>query len=250
MDEFQKEAIASKNNAETNDLKLVRSFLSHGTASMQAADTLAQQSEQLSNKVLELLSTNFPLCVELPNDSEQVVAEIKFCIRLIMYCLISQNSGTIERYLIFELEENNQAFNLSENGFIAAFNYIKENHGLTDEAADATNEYIDEAIAALSQLAERKTNTTPEETIDQSSKLENPENRDILTLEEIQKQYPRQWVLIVEPELDEDLNIIRGKVLYNSPDRDEAYSKLSLRNGKLLAVEYTGTMSDDIAVML
>ena len=83
-----------------------------------------------------------------------------------------------------------------------------------------------------------------------SIQIEIPDKREILTLEEIQKRYPRQWVLIVEPELDEDLNVIRGKVLANSPDQDEAYSKLSLRNGKPIAIEYTGPVSDDIVVML
>ena len=80
--------------------------------------------------------------------------------------------------------------------------------------------------------------------------VQDPDSAEILTLEEIQERYPRQWVLIVEPELDEELNVIRGKVLAASPSRDEAYSKLSLRKGKLLATEYTGPVSDDLAVMV
>lgn len=80
--------------------------------------------------------------------------------------------------------------------------------------------------------------------------VQDPEHAEILTLEEIQERYPRQWVLIVEPELDEELNVIRGKVLAASPDRDEAYSKFSLRKGKPVAIEYTGPVSDDIVVLL
>jgi transposase len=80
--------------------------------------------------------------------------------------------------------------------------------------------------------------------------VQNPEDAEILTLAEIQQRYPRQWVLIVEPDLDEEFNVIRGKVLAASPDQDEAYSKLSLRKGKLLAIEYTGPVSDDLAVMV
>lgn len=72
----------------------------------------------------------------------------------------------------------------------------------------------------------------------------------VLTLEEIQSQYPREWVLIVCPELDEDLNVIRGQVLAHSTDRDEIYSKLPLRKGKPVAIEYTGPIPDDLAVML
>ena len=76
------------------------------------------------------------------------------------------------------------------------------------------------------------------------------ETEEILTLEEIQQQYPHQWVLIVEPEVDKYLNVIRGKVLAHSPDRDQAYSQFPLGNGKPVAIEYTGPIPDDLAVML
>ncbi|HSF74505.1 MAG TPA: hypothetical protein VLA84_11975 [Microcoleus sp.] len=72
----------------------------------------------------------------------------------------------------------------------------------------------------------------------------------ILSLEEIFSLYPDEWVLIVNPELDEELNVIRGEVLAHATERDEIYSKLSLRNGKSVAIEYTGSIPDNIAVML
>ncbi|MEG4168252.1 MULTISPECIES: hypothetical protein [unclassified Microcoleus] len=72
----------------------------------------------------------------------------------------------------------------------------------------------------------------------------------ILSLEEIFSLYPDEWVLIVNPELDEELNVIRGQVLAHATERDEIYSKLSLRNGKSVAIEYTGSIPDNIAVML
>ena len=43
-------------------------------------------------------------------------------------------------------------------------------------------------------------------------------------------------MLIVSPELDEDLNVIRGEVLIHSPERDEVYNSLSLRKGKPVAL--------------
>ncbi len=72
----------------------------------------------------------------------------------------------------------------------------------------------------------------------------------ILSLEEIFSLYPDEWVLIVNPELDEELNVIRGEVLAHATERDEIYSKLSLRNGKSVAIEYTGSIPNNIAVML
>ncbi|MEO6860975.1 MAG: hypothetical protein ABI180_05475 [Microcoleus sp.] len=72
----------------------------------------------------------------------------------------------------------------------------------------------------------------------------------ILSLEEIFCLYPDKWVLIVNPELDEELSVIRGEVLAHATERDEIYSKLSLRNGKSVAIEYTGLIPDNLAVML
>ncbi|HLO50849.1 MAG TPA: hypothetical protein VK211_20705 [Kamptonema sp.] len=72
----------------------------------------------------------------------------------------------------------------------------------------------------------------------------------ILTLEEIISLYPDEWVLIASPELDEDLNVIRGEVLIHSPERDEVYNQLSLRKGRPVAIEYTGSIPEDLAVML
>jgi len=72
----------------------------------------------------------------------------------------------------------------------------------------------------------------------------------ILSLEEIFSLYPDEWVLIVNPELDEEFSVIRGEVLAHATERDEIYSRLSLRNGKSVAIEYTGSIPDNLAVML
>ncbi|WP_445248645.1 hypothetical protein [Microcoleus sp. OTE_8_concoct_300] len=72
----------------------------------------------------------------------------------------------------------------------------------------------------------------------------------IMSLEEIFSLYPDEWVLIVNPELDEEFSVIRGEVLAHATERDEIYSKLSLRKGKSVAIEYTGSIPDNIAVML
>lgn len=72
----------------------------------------------------------------------------------------------------------------------------------------------------------------------------------ILTLEEIVSLYPQEWVLIAYTELDEDLNVIRGEVLAHSPDRELLYNNALSRKGKSVAIEYTGSIPDDLAVML
>ena len=71
-----------------------------------------------------------------------------------------------------------------------------------------------------------------------------------LTLAEIYQQYPDQWVLIVEPELDEHLEVIKGEVMASSSDRDGLYDQLHLRKGKSFAIEYTGSTEGDAVALI
>jgi hypothetical protein len=73
----------------------------------------------------------------------------------------------------------------------------------------------------------------------------------ILTLAEIYQQFPNQWVLIVDPELDENLGVIRGEVVAFAGDRDDLYDQLHLSNEKSFAIEYTGsTEGEALALFL
>jgi DNA repair exonuclease SbcCD ATPase subunit len=234
MQNHQSKSLAS------NKFDRVQSELDRANSRMAAANTLTQQIEQLSKKVLELLSGKFPSLAETTNDLDSAIEEIKYCISLISYCLMSGNSEPIAVNLISELKENPSAFGLDADGLIAVFNCLKENSMLADEAKDAANEYIEEAIAALNQLDQTE----------ESSKLKTPEKSEILTLEEIQEKYPQQWVMIAYNERDEYLNVIRGEVLAYSPDCDEIEDYLPNRKGRAVAIEYTGPIPDDLAVML
>lgn len=77
-----------------------------------------------------------------------------------------------------------------------------------------------------------------------------PNATKILTLEEIIRYYPDQWVLIADPQLDEDLEVIRGEVVAHSLDRDELYNQLGASKGKSFAIEYTGSTADDVVVLI
>jgi hypothetical protein len=46
-----------------------------------------------------------------------------------------------------------------------------------------------------------------------------------MTIEEIRSQFDSEWVLLEDPKTDEELNILGGKVLHHSKDRDEVYRK-------------------------
>lgn len=73
---------------------------------------------------------------------------------------------------------------------------------------------------------------------------------EVLTFEEMQRRYDLEWVLIVELESDENMQVVRGQVLAHSPNRDEIYDVLSRFPGRSLAIEYMGTPPENWAVML
>jgi hypothetical protein len=73
---------------------------------------------------------------------------------------------------------------------------------------------------------------------------------EVLSFSEIQETINSEWVLIDDPQLTEDLKIKRGKVLYHSKDRDEVYRKARELKPKHSAVIYTGTLPDNVVVVL
>lgn len=73
---------------------------------------------------------------------------------------------------------------------------------------------------------------------------------DLLTMDEIKARYAPDWVLIGEPQTDEFQQLLGGKVLFHSPDRDEVYRKaIELRPG-YFAFRYLGEMPKDMVFIL
>ena len=71
-----------------------------------------------------------------------------------------------------------------------------------------------------------------------------------MTIEEIRSQFDSEWVLIEDPRTDEELNVLGGKVLHHSKDRDEVYRKAVALRPKRSAVIYTGEIPGETAVVL
>ena len=72
----------------------------------------------------------------------------------------------------------------------------------------------------------------------------------LMSFTEIQKQFESEWVLLEDPETTESLEVKSGKVLWHSKDRDEVYRKARELQPKHSAVLYTGTLPQDMVVVL
>jgi hypothetical protein len=85
---------------------------------------------------------------------------------------------------------------------------------------------------------------------DESPQVATSEPPEVLTIEEIEARYDSEWILVGDPEVDEDLRVLRGTVLYHSKDRDEMYRRdLELRP-KSAAYLYTGQFPEDAVIVL
>ena len=71
-----------------------------------------------------------------------------------------------------------------------------------------------------------------------------------MTLEEIKSQFDGEWILVEEPQTNDALEVIRGKVLYHAKDRDEVYRQVVALRPKRSAILYTGQMPEGTAIVL
>lgn len=72
----------------------------------------------------------------------------------------------------------------------------------------------------------------------------------IMTLDEIKTRFDSEWVLLGDPEVDEQLRVVRGNVLYHSKNRDELDRKMIELRPRSSATLYTGKMPDNTAIIL
>ncbi len=46
---------------------------------------------------------------------------------------------------------------------------------------------------------------------------------EVLTYDEMKARFDGEWVLVQDPEVDEQMRVVRGSVISHSVDRDEMY---------------------------
>jgi hypothetical protein len=71
-----------------------------------------------------------------------------------------------------------------------------------------------------------------------------------MSWDQIARKYKDEWVLVEYDELDDDLQVIRGRVLAHSRSRDEVYSALLHATSDRIALEYLGHPTKDLVVLI
>lgn len=73
---------------------------------------------------------------------------------------------------------------------------------------------------------------------------------DVLTLAQMEAQFQSEWILVEDPQANEALEMLSGKVRWHSKDRDEVYRKAIELRPQRFAMLYTGKMPKDTTVVL
>ncbi len=73
---------------------------------------------------------------------------------------------------------------------------------------------------------------------------------EVLSLDEIHSRYDAEWVLLMDPEVDEDLHVLRGKVVCHDKDRDVVDRRAIALRLASSAFLYTGQMPENTAIVL
>jgi hypothetical protein len=71
-----------------------------------------------------------------------------------------------------------------------------------------------------------------------------------MSIAQIRRDYDGQWVLMVEPKVDQQLRPTRGKVVSHNPDRNVVHQELLRLKPKSFAIVFAGNRTKDSAVVL
>jgi len=71
-----------------------------------------------------------------------------------------------------------------------------------------------------------------------------------MTLQEMEREFVSEWILVGNPQTNESLEVVQGTVLCHSRDREEVYRAAVNLRPKRSAIVYTGQMPPDTTIVL
>jgi hypothetical protein len=73
---------------------------------------------------------------------------------------------------------------------------------------------------------------------------------ELMTIKEIESQFDNEWILVEDPEIDRNNEVVKGKVLFHSKSRDDVYRKALELRPRRSAFLYTGPTPENLWINL
>jgi hypothetical protein len=72
----------------------------------------------------------------------------------------------------------------------------------------------------------------------------------VFTMKELEARHSGEWVLLINPKHIEQLERLRGELVFHNKDRNEVYKEAHKRKDAQTAIFYVGKLPEDLVAVL